>query len=77
MLTRKDIVYDCGVYDKLSGRRLFKASKFYSTKAELNRFARADGFTDFDDMKAFWIEQHSKKGECKSPFPYTGNLYKW
>lgn len=76
------------VYDELIGpypgrkmpksswflRKKLKFSKSYSTKAELNRFARADGFKDFEDMKAFWIAEHGKDG---SPFPYSGNLYKW
>lgn len=47
---------------------------WYKTKSELNRFARADGFKDFEDMKAFWIAKHGKEG---SPFPYVGHLYKW
>lgn len=26
----------------------------------LNRFARFDGFGDFDEMRAFWIEEHGE-----------------
>ena len=40
----------------------------------VDEFARADGFTDFSDMKNFWLAEHGKK---KSPFPYIGHLYKW
>ena len=47
---------------------------YYTTKSKLNSFARADGFKDFEDMKAFWIAEHGKEG---SPFPYVGHLYKW
>lgn len=44
------------------------------TGNDLNTFAKADGFKDFEDMKSFWIKEHGKKG---NPFPYNGNLYKW
>lgn len=49
-----------------------KVHEVYNSKKELNGFARADGFMDFLDMKAFWIKEHGP-----SPFPYSGNLYKW
>lgn len=41
---------------------------------KLDAFAKADGFEDWEDMKNFWQKEHGKKG---TPFPYTGNLYKW
>lgn len=55
----------------------------YNSKKELNAFARDDGFKDFEDMKEFWQAEHGqrsvvgKKSLVHSPFPYSGNLYKW
>lgn len=65
------------IYDILKPQQMpwkLKMASWYRGTSELNRFARADGFTDFEDMKAFWIAEHGKEG---SPFPYSGNLYKW
>lgn len=56
------------------GSDIFKIVNTYNTKAKLDRFSRADGFKDFEDMKAFWLAEHGKN---ENPFPYTGNLYKW
>lgn len=49
------------------------------TDAELNAFAKADGFKDFEDMRAFWIAEHGvKKGKRKVILrPFTGTLIKW
>lgn len=61
------------VYIELEDETI-KLLNLYDTPVRTNRFARADGFKDFEDMKAFWIAEHGKKG---SPFPYVGHLYKW
>lgn len=37
--------------------------------ARLNRFAVADGFKDWAEMKAFWLETHG--------LPFEGTLIKW
>lgn len=46
---------------------------------ELDAFAVRDGFKDFDDMKAFWIEEHGvKKGNRKVILlPFKGILITW
>lgn len=46
---------------------------------QLNEFAKADGFSDWDDMKSFWIQEHGvKKGKRKAILRiFKGNLYKW
>lgn len=51
----------------------------YSTTAELNTFAQKDGFKNWQDMKAFWIEEHGvKKGKRKVIIkPFEGILIKW
>lgn len=41
----------------------------------LDEFAKADGFEDWADMKAFWIAEHGKR--FGSPFPFTGQLIRW
>jgi hypothetical protein len=69
------------IYDEMPDRKnakcspLLKMARLYDTKAKLNRFARADGFKDFEDMKAFWRSEHGKKK--KKVFPYIGSFYKW
>ncbi len=66
------------IYDLVKGTpgidAVYKLSKIIDTKQRLNKFARLDGFTDFEDMKSFWKATHKKKG---NPFPYTGNFYQW
>lgn len=49
------------------------------TKQELNAFAKADGFKDWDDMKAFWFAEHGvKKGKRKTILrKFEGTLTKW
>lgn len=36
---------------------------------QLNEFARADGFKDWEEMKAWWLNVHG--------LPFTGNLIQW
>jgi hypothetical protein len=45
----------------------------------LDRFAKADGFSNWDDMKSFWFEEHGvKKGKRKIILTvFKGNLIKW
>lgn len=59
------------VYDMLPNDKL-KMAFSLNTKWELDAFAKADGFNDWEDMKAFWFEEHGVN--C---FPFSGNLYKW
>src|SRR5688572_5122833 len=51
----------------------------YNTTGELNRFAKADGFKNWEDMKAFWIAEHGvKKGKRKVILrKFEGELIKW
>lgn len=49
----------------------------FNDKDELDLFARKDGFTDWQDMIAFWKSEHGKKKKKKSPFPFVGQLVKW
>lgn len=51
----------------------------YTTIENLNGFAKADGFKDWEDMKAFWIAEHGvKKGKRKAILqPFEGILIKW
>ena len=50
-----------------------------NTTAELNTFAQADGFKNWEDMKAFWIAEHGvKKGKRKVILKqFVGILIKW
>lgn len=38
----------------------------------LNRFARSDGFSSWEDMKQFWLEEHGP--DC---FPFKGTIIHW
>lgn len=49
-----------------------KVAKSISQEAELNAFAEADGFKDWETMKRWWKLTHGPDA-----LPYTGNLYKW
>jgi predicted transcriptional regulator len=51
----------------------------FNTTKELNSFAKADGFTDWEDMKAFWLQEHGvKKGNRKVILrKFIGILIKW
>jgi hypothetical protein len=62
-----------------NSREIILPDAVLHTDAELNAFARADGFKDFDDMKAFWIAEHGvKKGKRKVILrPFKGTLIKW
>ena len=42
----------------------------YSTQTELDQFAQADGFDDWQDLKAWWKKTHNKK-------VFKGTLTKW
>lgn len=46
--------------------------KVINKKAELDAFAYADGFDDWDQMKRWWIITHGV-----SCFPFHGQLIKW
>jgi hypothetical protein len=52
--------------------RLLKLENHYKKTIDLNAFAKADGFRDFETMKRWWKITH----KLKEIF-YTGNLYKW
>lgn len=69
----KDFIQIVRYNNEAIGRKV-TIEAVYNSKKELDTFARADGFKDFEDMKAFWIAEHGKEG---NPFPYSGNLYKW
>jgi hypothetical protein len=45
----------------------------------LNKFAKADGFKDWEDMKAFWLAEHGvKKGKRKVILKkFVGTLTTW
>lgn len=69
----KDFIQIVRYNDEAVGRKV-TIEAVYNSKKELDSFARADGFKDFADMKAFWMAEH---GKLHDPFPYSGNLYKW
>lgn len=43
------------------------------TRDGLDEFARSDGFSDWNNMRKFWLEEHA--GECLNPF--SGVLIQW
>lgn len=53
--------------------------QIFNTTSELNTFAQADGFKNWEDMKAFWIAEHGvKKGKRKVILKnFQGILIKW
>lgn len=57
----------------------FRHPAIYNSDAALDAFAKADGFKDFEDMRAFWIAEHGvKKGNRKVILrPFKGTLIKW
>lgn len=42
---------------------------------DLDSFAVKDGFSDWADMRAFWLEEHA--GELKHLGPFVGVLIRW
>jgi hypothetical protein len=44
----------------------------YKKIDELNSFAQADGFKDWETMKRWWIQTHGRDA-----LPFNGNLYTW
>lgn len=63
-----------------NARRVFiSGDAVLVSDAALNAFAKADGFNDFEDMRAFWIAEHGvKKGKRKVILrPFKGTLIKW
>jgi hypothetical protein len=46
--------------------------RIVSKIAELNVFARADGFEDWWDMRLFWLAEHGPKSEA-----WSGVLIRW
>jgi hypothetical protein len=48
-----------------------KVVKSITDQSELNTFAKADGFTDWETMKRWWKITHG------TPLNFYGNLYKW
>jgi len=59
------------VYDRLENGRL-KFNRAYKGTKKLNLFAIADGFSEWTEMRMWWVVTHGAK--C---FPFTGNLIKW
>lgn len=59
------------VYDSLTNYKL-KFNVAYKSTSDLNRFARADGFSNWKEMRKWWVLTHGPK--C---FPFTGQLIKW
>jgi len=49
------------------------ASSLIDKPGALDTFARADGFQDWPDMRAFWLDEH--KG--KQLWPFVGVLIQW
>ena len=45
----------------------------YRKPAELDMFAREDGFDDWAGMRAFWLEEH----DGKHLGPFCGQLIQW
>lgn len=45
----------------------------YEEPFELDHFARDDGFADWAEMRAFWLEEH----DGKQLGPFVGLLIKW
>lgn len=50
-----------------------QGSSTYTSSAALNRFARADGFRDWDDMSGFWAINHI----TASILDFTGIIIRW
>ena len=48
--------------------------KVYSWAAQLDNFARENGFKDWGDMQAFWHEEHADTVRLG---PFAGLLIKW
>jgi hypothetical protein len=69
----------CLIHIYFNKREIILPDAVLHTDAQLDTFARADGFKDFDDMKAFWIAEHGvKKGKRKVILrPFKGTLIKW
>ena len=53
--------------------------RMLNTTQELNTFAQADGFKNWEDMKVFWVAEHGvKKGKRKVILTkFEGILIKW
>lgn len=50
-----------------------KGRSHLRTLAELDAFAQSDGFADWSQMKAFWLEEH----DGKHLGPFVGVLIRW
>ena len=63
-----------GVYYSacLDGRRIIAKGDFIQGQKELDKFARADGFKNWDAMRKWWVLTHG--ADC---FPFHGQLIKW
>ncbi len=59
------------IYDVLENEDL-KFNKAHRTTRALNKFAYADGFTNWEEMRKWWVLTHGP--DC---FPFTGQLIKW
>jgi hypothetical protein len=67
LITEKGVT----VYNILSDGRL-KFSRAYTSKATLDKFAKSDGFRNWETMKRWWKLTHGPEA-----LPFRGNLYKW
>ncbi len=67
LITEKSIT----VYDILDNGKL-KFSRAYKSKRTLDKFAKADGFRNWETMKRWWKLTHGPDA-----LPFRGNLYKW
>lgn len=67
------------IHIHFNSREIILPEQVISTADELNAFAKADGFSDFEDMRQFWIAEHGvKKGDRKVLLtPFKGTLIKW
>ena len=61
------------------GKIVLVKGAIISDMYKLNEFARADGFKNWEDMKAFWIAEYGvKKGNRKVILrKFEGELIKW
>lgn len=61
--------------DRIELRERHGGRSDFRGAGKLDRFAVSDGFSDWAEMKAFWLEEHA--GELKHLGPFVGVLIRW
>ncbi len=59
--------------EQIEIRRRDRCSELIQKPGALDRFAQKDGFDDWADMRAFWLEEH----DGKQLGPFVGVLVEW